>query len=106
MTDVTDTTQLNTDADDQTTLIAVSAAVGAGLVVILAAGLAGLAGLAALTCYWLVKRKRHGLFTTVHDSHVATVCPSMVHFEYKNVSHSFIHVTCLLQALAVVVERN
>ena len=60
MTDVTDTAQLNTDADDQTTLIAVSAAVGAGLVVILAAGLAGLA---ALTYYWLVKRKRHGLFS-------------------------------------------
>ena len=43
MTDVTDTNQLNTDADDQTTLITVSAAVGAGLVA------AGLAGLAALT---------------------------------------------------------
>ena len=59
-----DPAQLNTDADDQTTLIAVSAGVGAGLVVILAAGLAGLA---ALTYYWLVKRKRHkhGLFTIV-----------------------------------------
>ena len=42
VTDVTDTAQLNTDADDQTTLIAVSAGVGAGLVVILAAGLAAL----------------------------------------------------------------
>ena len=65
MTDVTDTAQLNTDADDQTTtVIAVSAAVGAGLV---AAGVAGLAGLAALTYYWLVKKNRHkhGLFTTV-----------------------------------------
>ena len=59
MTDVIGTPQVNTDADDQTTLIAVSAAVGAGLVVILAAGLAGLA---ALTYYWLVKRKRRGLF--------------------------------------------
>ena len=49
--------QLKTDADDQTTLIAVSAAVGAGLVA------AGLAGLSALT-YWLVKKKqhKHGLF--------------------------------------------
>ena len=62
MTDVTDTSQLNTDSDDQTTtVIAVSAAVGAGLVA------AGLAGLAALTYYWLVKKKPHkpGLFTTV-----------------------------------------
>ena len=61
---MTDTAQPNTDAGDQTTLIAVSAAVGAGLVVILAAGLAGLA---ALTYYWLVKRKRHkhGLFSTI-----------------------------------------
>ena len=61
MTDVTDTAQPNTDADDQTTLIAVSAAVGAGLVA------AGLAGLAALTYYWLVKKKRHkhGLLSTV-----------------------------------------
>ena len=56
MTDVTDPAQLNTDADDQTTLIVVSAAVGAGLVA------AGLAGLAAITYYWLVKRKQHGLF--------------------------------------------
>ena len=64
MTDVTDTTQLNTDADDQTVLIAVSAGVGAGLVVILTAGLAGLA---ALTYYWLVKKNlhKHGLFTTI-----------------------------------------
>ena len=61
MTDVTDTTQLNTDADDHTTVIAVSAAVGAGLVA------AGLAGLSALTYYWLVKKNwhKHGLFTIV-----------------------------------------
>ena len=61
MTDVTDTPQLNTDADDQTTtVIAVSAAVGAGLVA------AGLAGLSALTYYWLVKKKQHkpSLFAT------------------------------------------
>ena len=49
----------NTDSDDQSTVIAVSIAVGAGLAVILAAGLCGLT---ALT-YWLLKRKRHGLFT-------------------------------------------
>ena len=65
MTDVTDTAQLNTDADDQaTTVIAVSAAVGAGLVA------AGLAGLAALTYYWRVKKK-HGLL----HRHITTVCP-------------------------------
>ena len=60
MTDVTDTAQLNIGADDQTTLIAVSAAVGAGLVAV------GLAGLAALT-YWCVKKNRHkhGLFSRV-----------------------------------------
>ena len=61
MTDVTDTAQLNIGADDQTTtVIAVSAAVGAGLVA------AGLAGLAALT-YWCVKKNRHkhGLFSRV-----------------------------------------
>ena len=69
MTDVTDTTQLNTDSDDQTTtVIAVSAAVGAGLVA------AGLAGLSALTYYWLVKKKRHkhGLFSTELYSVVVT----------------------------------
>ena len=62
MTDVIDTAQPNTDADDQTTtVIAVSVAVGAGLVA------AGLAGLSALTYYWLVKRNGllHGLITTV-----------------------------------------
>ena len=61
VTDITDTAQLNTDEDDQTTL---SAAVGAGLVVILAAGLAGLA---AIIYYCLVKknRQKHGLFSTV-----------------------------------------
>ena len=65
MTDVTDITQLNTDSDNQmTTLIAVSAAVGAGLVA------AGLAGLAALTYYWLVKKK-HGLL----HRHITSVCP-------------------------------
>ena len=62
MTDVTDITQLNTDSDNQmTTLIAVSAAVGAGLVT---------AGLAALTYYWLVKKK-HGLL----HRHITSVCP-------------------------------
>ena len=88
MTDVTDTTQLNTDADHQTTLIAVSAAVGAGLVVILAAGLAGLA---ALTHQFL-KRKQHGL------SNQSTLCPSMQHFEYRNVTILLIlHVSYSLQ---------
>ena len=47
------------DSDDQTTVIPVSVAVGAGLAVILAAGLGGLAAL----IYWLLKRNRHGLFT-------------------------------------------
>ena len=85
MTDVTDTTQLNTNADDQTTLIAVSAAVGAGLVA------AGLAGLAALTHQFL-KRKQHGL------SNQSTLCPSMQHFEYRNVTILLIlHVSYSLQ---------
>ena len=65
MTDVTDPAQPNTDADAQaTTVIAVSAAVGAGLVA------AGLAGVAALTYYWLVKKK-HGLL----HRHITSVFP-------------------------------
>ena len=72
MTDVTDTAQMNTDADDQaTTVIAVSAAVGAGLVV------AGLAGVAAFTYYWLVKKKQ-GLL----HRHKPQCVLSMRHVEY------------------------
>ena len=98
MTDNTDTAQLNTDADDQTiTVIAVSAAVGAGLVA------AGLAGLAALTYFWLIKRKRHkhGLF---HHSYI--VWQAHDHSEPQHLEYVKWYSTCLLQAPAVVVEMR